>query len=199
MLRIVNLENLQSLLLRIPILVDKLERRDSGFPEAVSTWLKNLEQALTNNRLPVASRIAALRGLLTLADRGGFPQGLEIRGRASGRKVRLASAVEALRQADQAMTEALASDAARIADAHRMGRQLVALAKAKGLISSHVAPTDPLEFLKRIRSDLASDEQTAGGIVNLEGLVGPQDSLMVLDRAITADVWSDSKSPGVEG
>ena len=43
-------------------------------------------------------------------------------------------------------------------------------------------------MLTAILQAMSADRELAPGIVNLEGLVGPKDALVVLDRAITRDL-----------
>ena len=80
MLRIVQLEEIQALLLRVPALVDRQEQRDPDFADVVKAWLGDLEDALENNRLPAAGRVAAARGTLISAERGAVPPDVVLHG-----------------------------------------------------------------------------------------------------------------------
>lgn len=189
MLRIVNLEEIHNLLLRIPRLVDGLNRKDPGAIDDVRRWLVDLEQVLENNRLPLAGGIAGLRGELDAAFRGVIPAGIVFHGRVTGRKVREAAAAEMLRRAGDRVASVIQADESRIADAERVARQLIAVARFKGLIPGRPADRDPLEDVKSVWKAMQSDPEIGQGAVHLLGLLGPHDALIVLDRGITRDVW----------
>lgn len=188
MLRIVNLEEMQCMLLRIPGLVDLQERRDTDFVQDVKQWLLKLEKVLENNRLPTAGNVAALRAMLISAERGVIPAGVEFHGRATGRKIRDAAAAHVLRHAGDIVSSIIQKDRDRVADAERMTRQLVSLAKAKGLIHELPSGENFTDILKSIWRTLSADPDIAPGTINIEGLVGPQDALVILDRILTSDM-----------
>jgi hypothetical protein len=189
MLRIVNLEEIHGLLLRIPSIVDELERKVPHAIGNVREWLMTLEQVLENNRLPLAGNIAALRGGLDSAFNGVIPAGIEFHGRVSSRKIREAAATEMLKRASDLVTSAVQADGARIDEAQRVARQLIALARFKGLIPANRPAGDPIENIKSVWNSMQSDTEIGQGAAHLIGLVGPHDALIVLDRGITRDVW----------
>ena len=76
MLRIVNLEEIQGILLHISGLVDLQEQRDPNFVRDVKQWLSKLEKTLDSNRMAVAGNVAALRGLIISAEQGIIPAGV---------------------------------------------------------------------------------------------------------------------------
>jgi len=187
MLRIVNLEEIQGMLLRIPGLVDLQDRRDPDFVQDVKEWLSKLEKVLENNRLPAAGNVAALRALLISAEQGVIPTGVEFHGRTTGRKIREAAAAYVLRQTGDLVSSVIQKDRERVAEAERMTRQLVALAKAKGFIQELPSGDNFTDMLKAVWRTLSADQELSPGTVNVEGLVGPHDAIMVLDRIITSD------------
>ncbi len=79
-------------------------------------------------------------------------------------------------------------ESARIDEAQRIARQLVALAKAKGLIHEFPSGENYTEMLKTMWRTLASDPDILPGTISVEGLVGPNDALIILDRTITSDI-----------
>lgn len=187
MLHIVNVEEIQGLLLGVPALVDRLERREVGFPQQVDKWLTQVEQALTSNRMPVAGNIAALRGQLAASGRGAIPPGIAFHGRPTARKIREATAAEILRQAADLISNALRDDASRIAEAERLTHQMVALAASSGLVGAQPAGIDRTSWLRETWAAMCTDPNIAAGAVRVEGLVGKHDALIILDRAITPD------------
>lgn len=187
MLRITNLEEIQRLLLRIQYLVDIQERRDSDFVCEVKEWLSKLEKVLDNNRMPVAGNVAALRGLLISAERGVIPAGVEFQGRSTKRKILDAAASYVLRQTGDLVSSIIQKDHERIAEAERLIRQLVAIAKAKGLLQERPTGDNFADILKAFWRTLSADPELSPGTVNVEGLIGPNDALIILDRTITSD------------
>ncbi|MEE8639573.1 MAG: hypothetical protein V3T41_04110 [bacterium] len=191
MLRIVNLEEVQGMLRRIPDLVDLQERRIPGFGEEVKRWLVALEKVLDNNRMPVAGNVAALRAMLISAERGVIPAGVAVHGRMTRKKIEQATATLVLHQISDMISDVVLPDVQRIAEAERLTRQLVALGKAKGLVKPPPSDGERTENLSVLWRTLAADPDVAGGTVNVEGLVGPNDALVILDRMIVRDVRAE--------
>jgi hypothetical protein len=188
MLRIVNLEEIQSMLLRISRLVDLQDRRDPDFVQEVKRWLSKLEKVLENNHISTAGNIAVLRAMLVSAERGLIPAGIEFHGRPTGRKIRGAAAAYVLRRACDIVSSVIQRDCERIAEAERMTRQLVALAKARGLIQELPGGDNFTDMLMAVWRTLSADEELSPGTISVEGLIGPYDALIVLDRIMTSDI-----------
>ena len=186
MLHIVNLEEIQNLLLRVPALIDRLEQRDPNFVQEVRRWLTILEEALVNNRMALAGNVAALRGTLDATERGIIPLGIVFHGRTTARKIKEATAADAIRRAGELVSNAIQEDVSRISEAERLGHQLVAVAKSIGLIKAGINVNDSAQKLKEIWKAISADPNINQGAVRLESLVGQNDALVVLDRAISA-------------
>jgi hypothetical protein len=187
MLRIVNIEEIQNMLGGISGLIDMQQRLDPKFDEKVKLWLAKLEKILESNRIMQVGEIATLRGLILSAENGIIPPGIEIHGRSSKRKIVEAAITFSLRQSSRLVSDLLQKEVDRVSDAERMMRQLIALAMAKGLIQQ-VPNGDHTEVLKSIWHTLSSDPEIAPGTINVEGLVGPHDALIILDRIIASDL-----------
>lgn len=187
MLRIVNFEEIQDLLLNIPRLITELEQKDPRSIENVRSWLVSLEQVLENNRMPQAGIVAGLRGLLNSALKGVIPTGMKFHGRTTVRKIREATAIEVLRRSGELITSTIHEDSLRIAEAERIGRQLIAVSKFKGLIATTQSTDDHIENLKVIWKSMQADQEIEQGALHLLGLIGPHDALIILDRGITRD------------
>ncbi len=188
MLRIVNIEEIQKILSSISGLVDLQQRRDSNLDEKVKLWLAKLENILENNRIMLVGEVATLRGTILSSEKGIIPPGVEIHGRSSKRKIVEAAVTFSLRQASGLVSDYLKKEVDRVSDAERMMRQLIAMAKAKGLVLQIPNRNDHTEVLKFIWRTLSSDPGIAPGTTNVEGLVGPHDALIVLDRIISSDL-----------
>lgn len=188
MLRIGYIEAVRGMLMRIPGLVDLEKRGDSAFVQEVERWLTELEQLLYDNRISAAGSVATFRGELISAQRGVIPAEIVFHGKPTRRKIKEATAVHVLRQVNDLVLNVIHKDIERVAKAERMGRQLVAIAKAKGLIQELPSGENHTEKLKVMWRTLSSDPDISPGIINVEGLIGPQDTLIVLDRIITSDI-----------
>ncbi len=188
MLGLLNLEEIQALLLRVPPLVDGLARHDPDFPTAVKDWLVQVEQALLRNRLPLVAEIAGLRGTVIAAERGVIPPISVLSGRATPRKVREAAASEALRKAGTLVADSIRGSEIQFAEAERLVRQLVALAERKGfLAATSGASTQRLVTLWNV---IRNDPELGAVATHVSGLAGPDSALILLDRASPIGVLS---------
>lgn len=186
MLRIVNLEEIQERLLRLPTLVSRLEARDAGFAAAVREWLADTEKVLVGNRIPAAGELATLRGTLISAERGTIPTGVSVEGRATPRKIRDAAAADVLRRAEDALSDAVRADAARVGEAERLVHQVVSVALRKGILPPPPGSGSHTDMLRTAWSLVCADPDTGAAATHVAGLVGPHDALVLLDRALAA-------------
>jgi hypothetical protein len=184
-LRLVNLEELEGLLLQLPEIVRQQEQRSYEFAQQVRTWLSALETALTSNRSHLAGNVAAIRSALIAAEHGQVPTDLKFRGRATRTRVHSTVASQCLQQAAALATGFVGEHRQRFSEAERVARQLVAAAVARGLVSAVPAERDNTQYLKYIRKALASQGDLEAAAVHVEGLVGPHDLFVLLDRALT--------------
>ncbi|MFA5363584.1 MAG: hypothetical protein WC325_00180 [Candidatus Bathyarchaeia archaeon] len=171
MLRIANLEEIQNLLLRVPNIVELSEQHDPNFVPAVKRWLTELETALKNNNLPVSANIASLRGNLISTDQGNIPAGINVKGTITKRKLREATATHSISQAVDIVTNIIQKDAERVGEAQRITRQLVAIAKSKGLITQIPNGASFSDMLKTVWKTMSTDQVLAQGVVSVEGLL----------------------------
>jgi len=188
MLHIMNLEEVQGLLLRVPGLIHDLEGRDSSFVGSVKVWLTQAEQVLISNRLPVAAEIAVLRGVLISAERGVIPPGMAFSTRTTMRKIKDASAADVLRKAEELISSTISADAARFAEGEKLTQQIVAVAQRKGLIPATPSAGTHAEMLKAIWQAMIIDPDLGAATTHLAGLVGEHDVLIVLDRMLPTAV-----------
>ena len=184
MLRIVNLEEIQKLLCQVSGLVDGIEGKNSQAIEDVRNWLIKLELTLENNRLPLTANIAVLRGVLDSSKKGAIPAGIVFHERVTIRKIREVTASDVVKRAVELVSDAIENDNLRVAEAERIGQQLVTAAKFKGYITSIVDRSDHIGHLKSILSLIEADTDLVQAAVHLRGLVGANDALIVLDRGL---------------
>ena len=185
MLNIVNLEEIQRVLLRVPGLIHELAERQMSLVGSVKTWLSDGEQILISNGLPVAAEVAALRGVLISAERGVIPPGMTFSARTTARKIKEAAAADVLRKAAEVIFKTIAADAARVAESEQLMRQILAVAQRKGIlkVSAHSAYTHS-DMMKAIWRAMTENPDLGGAATRLEGLVGINDTLVLLDRML---------------
>lgn len=187
MLHIVNLEEIQNILLRVPELVNCFEKHDINFTDLVKEWLTQVEQVLVNNRLPIAADVAVLRGVLISAERGVLPIGMEIIGRNTRRRVKDGAAAEVLRKTDEIISHAINGYASQVQEGEHIARQLVALARQKGRIPDGSDASNHTEMLNAIWNAMLKDPELEAGTTHLAGLVGTYDALILIDRMLSAN------------
>jgi hypothetical protein len=183
-LRIVNLEEIEGLLLALPNLVKVQETGGGDFPERVATWLEQLEKVLAANRLVQAASIAALRSAAAAAATGSIPVGLQMRGAQTHRRFVFMVASHLLQRACDIASAVVAENKPRLAEGERVAHQLVAVACSRDLLIPRQAGADNTQYLRSLRRGLAASQDLENAVVHLEGLVGAHDALILLDRAV---------------
>lgn len=188
MLRFVNLTEIQNMLLKVSELTDLQDLRDFSYVSKTKRWLSELEKILENNRMIQAGEIAALRGAIISAENGIFQNGAEFLAKPTKRKMVEAATASAIHHASSLTAQVIQADISRFNEAEQTVRQLVAIAKAKGLLLNIPNNGNHTETLKFIWRTIAQDADIAPGAVNVEGMVGPYDALILLDRILVVDV-----------
>ena len=185
MLRIINVEEIEDLLLLLTDLVHQQERGFSDFITNVDDWLSSLERVFEANRLYQAGNIAMLRSTIIAVKQGQVPGGIEIRGRKSRSRILKAVASDAMQRASEVASYVIEENRPRIEEAIRVAQQIIASALSRGLMIQRVTGLDNTEYLKMVRRSFDQAPDLENAAVHLEGLVGPQDALVLLDRALT--------------
>ena len=182
MLPLLNLEEIEGLLLKVPALVKRFEGRDPDFVPAVKSWLADAEETLGKNRLPQTSEIAVCRSALISVERG-FSDGAALPSRMAARHLREARASHLLKRATDVLTETIRPDRAQVDEASRVMLQIVAVADRLGLIPVDPAPNHTA-YLQAILRSISDRPELTSLIVHVTGLLGKADTLIVLDRSI---------------
>jgi hypothetical protein len=184
MLHLLNLEEIESHLLKIPALVRHFEDRGPEFVSAVKAWLVAAEDMLVNNRLAVASEIAVCRGALISAERG-FPNGPVPTSRSGTRHLKEAQAASLLKHATNSVTEAIRSRRSQIDEAERVMMQMVAVAGRLGLIPPE-SGQERTAYLQSIVQAMSGRGELASFLTHVTGLLGNSDTLIILDRSLAS-------------
>ena len=182
MLHLLNLEEIESWLLKVPALVKRFEEREPDFFPAVKSWLAGVEDTLGKNRLPQASEIAACRSALISIERG-FLNGVALPSKMGARNLKEAQAGHVLKRAADAVMEAIRSRRGQIDEASRVMMQIVAVADHLGLIPND-AGLNHTAYLQSILLAISNRAELASLAVHVTGILGKTDVLIVLDRSI---------------
>jgi len=183
-LNVVQYEEISGLLRQVPRLVDRLEARQSGFVEEVLAWLRKAEAALENNRLAVVSQLAACRATLVEAGRGVHSKDVVFVGRATPRKVQEATASMVLQRGNELLHGVIAERQVVFQEAERISGQVMAVAEAKGLLGDCRDGRPHQQFLQCAQQKVAGDHDLASVYAHLVALVGKNDVLVFMDRAL---------------
>jgi hypothetical protein len=184
MLHIADLEEIESLLLQLPSLVRKQERRNTKFAAGVREWLVALEEVFAANRLHQSGSIAAIRSTLIAAGHHQVPVDLKFRGHPTRSRVLNAVASQCLRQAVALATDLVSEHRTRVSEAERISQQIIAAAASRDLIGSAPGSRGHTLFLRRLRQGLTASGDLQAALVRVEGLVGPEDLPVLLERAL---------------
>ena len=184
MLRITHAEELTNLALLVPSLVEMQEAESFQFPAAVSDWMKAVEESLASARSPQTAVLASLRAGINAARRGQVPDHVHIRGRPTRSRTIAAVATQALHEAAAITSNLLLESNGRFTEASALAQQIAALASARDAIPTREAGVTNTMYLSDLRAGLGSIDEFAAALIRLDGLVGPYDALVVLDRAL---------------
>ncbi|MHB8891821.1 MAG: hypothetical protein ACYC65_07225 [Candidatus Limnocylindrales bacterium] len=185
-LNVVQYEEIVALLRHVPRLVDGLETRSTNHVDDVLAWLRQAEQAMENNRLPVVSQVAACRATLIGSTRGVQDRDLVVIGRPTSRRIREATASMVLLRCNDLLHGVIAERHAVFQEAERIARQVIAIADAKGIIGACADGRPHHAFLACLQQQVAADPDLAAVNAHLLSLVGRTDVLVFLDRALPA-------------
>jgi hypothetical protein len=201
MLRIASIEEIEALLLQLPDLIRLQERRSPEFADDTTAWLSSLENAFTANRLYQAAAVATLRSGLIAAEHGHLPDGLEFRGRPTRSRVMVALASHAIQRAVDLASTVVAENRPRLAESERVAQQIVAAVRSRESIPAREEGVTNTQYLRMLRRSLSASADLENAMVHLEGLVGPNDALVLLDRALAVDleVSGGDRQPGHDG
>ena len=182
-LNVVQYEDIASHLRQVPALVDMLEERRTGFPDAVLEWLRAVEKSLENNHLPVVSQVASLRAMLIESARGVYSQEISFAGRPTTRKIQDGVGSLVVQRGSDLLHGVVAEREATFQEAERMSKQIIAVADAKGLLGAANGHTHQA-MLQSLQDQIAGYQDLASVYVHLISLVGKTDVLVFLDRAL---------------
>jgi hypothetical protein len=184
MLRILNIEELERVLMQMPGIIRMFEKQEPQFFESVMGLLKQLEKVLENNRMQACSDIAILRGTLVSVERGQIPEGITFLHSKTHRKLMNAAAIDSLKKANELVTSLIKAPVSQINEAERLIRQILAMAERKGLLITDGIIPDHADFLKDTWKRISDDPELGAVCLHIKGLINSNDILILLDRII---------------
>lgn len=183
-LNVVQYEDIVAHLRRVPALVDMLEERRTGFPDAVLEWLRDVERSLESNHMPAVSQIAGCRAMLIESARGAYTEEISFTGRPTVRKIQDGVAGLVIQRTSDLLHSAIAERQAAFQEAERIARQIVTVADVKGMLETCDDGRPHQQMLTCLQQRVGADQDLAGVYVHLVSLVGKTDVLVFLDRAL---------------
>ena len=186
MLHVRNVEEIEDLLLLLPALVRQQESGTADFAEIVDCWLNSLEKVFEANRLYHSGSIAMLRSSIVSVKQGQVLRGIELRGRQTRSRLLKASASQAMQGGAEVASHVIEENRPRIQEATRFAQQIIAAAFSRSLIAKRSERMDNTAYLNMIRQSFRTISDLESAVVQLEGLVGPQDALILIDRELTS-------------
>lgn len=179
MLAISTLEEIRSLLLRVPTLVHAYDEQALSFLEDLKQWLLSVEQVLASAHLAAAAEVASIRSTLIATERGLIPPDLHTAKKLTSRKMKAMAGAELLRRAERAVAMAVNKDFAQMEEAERIVQQITTLMGRRNLL-----PPADSTGLASLWQQISADEMMAMPAARVESLIGVQDALLLLRRAL---------------
>jgi len=176
-IRLHHLEAIMACLTEVSALVDLQAQRSATFQQRTVAWLRQAEDTLRESRHPGAASLAALRSRLVRTLQG---DGLARR----SHKAAMATTSDVLVEAEAALRAAIDPALSTLAEADALALQVASVARVKGLIDAARSAGTHRTRVAALQGSLKADPDTMAAMVRLEGLVGPFDVAIILDRAV---------------
>jgi hypothetical protein len=174
-------EQLLSLTMEVPSLVDAFARSDSDFSSHVLAWLQRTQIVLSANQMAIASEIALLRGSVIAVSRGVVPSDLSMTGRPTVRKIRSAAAFNVLRKAEEIVRNTVKPVAMQLAEAEALIRQMIEAARDQEILpESGSGGQEVLELWSR----LANDARFRPVAAHAQNIAGRENALILFARSL---------------
>ncbi|MBN1552585.1 hypothetical protein JW979_14010 [bacterium] len=181
MIRLTILEEIQRLCTKMPSIVDLYEKDDPDFVQAVTVWLKEIEQSMIHSQVHGTGQISALRAQLASAGKGVVPEKIQIKGNPSLHKIKNAVASEVLSKAGKMVAEIVNPAFNQVGESLRLIGQMLPIAQKKGLLSNRILGGDMSVIWQKIQ-----DDPDLGNIaLHVLGLTGKTDTLILFERSMS--------------
>lgn len=184
--RLIQVEEIEALLLRLPSVLELQEPQPAAFIARAARWMDVLEPALVAVHAHQAGRIAVLRSGLIIARYTAVRDASEPQAQLTRVRRLAVEASMALAEAAGLAAAIVDDSRPRFDEADRRLTDLLARAR-----SAQVLPTgEPLitihDRLAEVRQAIAHRGDLERAYVDVEGLVGSDDALLMLGRALAS-------------
>lgn len=188
MVRLIQVDEIEQLLLQLPRIMELHDEQPAAFIARATQWMDLLEQALVAAHAYQAGHIAVLRSGLVFARHTVARDAAESSAPLTRARRLVLEASTALDEASTIATNILDEYRPRFADADRKLHDLLARGRALGVLplGDPIRPTQAQ--LVEVRRVLAARPELARAYVAVETVVGGEDALLLLGRAIGAGV-----------
>jgi hypothetical protein len=187
MLRLTQVEEIEQLLLQLPRIVELQEQQPVSFVARATIWMDLLEQSLAAAHADQAGRIASLHSALVFARHTVARDAADPRGQPTRARRLALEAAAALNEAADLAAALLDEERRRFAEANRQLRELLAQAPSLDLELTDGPP--------KARLAIASHPELERDYAAVESLVGADDALALLGRALSAGRGPPGESP----
>jgi hypothetical protein len=186
--RLIQVDEIEQLLLQLPRIMELEDEQPAAFIARAAQWMDLLEQALVAAHAYQAGRIAVLRSGLVFARHTVARDAAESSAPLTRTQRLVLEASTALDDASAIATNILDEYRPRFADADRKLHDLLARGRALGALPLD-QPIGPAHAqLVEVRRAIASQPELARAYATVETVVGAEDALLLLGRALGAGV-----------
>lgn len=186
MLKIRQLEEIESKLLEVSDLVKIQNESYIDFLNNLDKWLVDLSRILEKNRLAISGNISALRGSLISTRNGAIYENIDFIKRPTQSKRLTAAGLDILNRTVNLVAASINSDRVRFDEADKIALQLLAIASVAGMYEDENKNPN-LEFAKDLLLQMKTNNSTVQGVVQLEGLVGQSDAIIFIHRLLSPE------------
>ena len=177
-------DRLSTLLLQVPPLVERYERRGTDFVPGVKDWLRQAEDSLSAGKMPQAAEIASLRALLISVERGAKPPELSQHPTASPYRFKVDSAATVLRSAQAIVSSLMGGTAQTLAEAESLLRKVVTVAGRKGLIVPRGKGVDRRDWVHSVWAEISADDDLGRAVSHVCESLNVDEALAIFDRLL---------------
>jgi hypothetical protein len=186
--RLIQVDEIEQLLLQLPRIVELQDEQPTAFIARATQWMDLLEQALVAAHAYQAGRIAVLRSSLVFARHTVARDAAESSAPLTRARRLVLEASTALDEASAIAMNILDEHRPRFADADRRLRDLLARGRTLGVMAL-VEPVTPTQAkLTHVRRAIAAQRELERQYIAVETIVGAEDALLLLGRALGAGV-----------
>jgi hypothetical protein len=187
MVRLIQVDEIEQLLLQLPHIVELQDEQPTAFIARATQWMDLLEQALVAAHAYQAGRIAVLRSGLVFARHTVARDAAESSAPLTRARRLVLEASTALDEASAIATNIVDEYRPRFADADRKLHELLARGRELGTLP--LGPNNPTQAqLIEARHAIAAQPELERAYVAVETIVGAEDALQILGRALGAGV-----------